>query len=93
MLRTLLALALASSGWAETICSRDSTICDGSYSGTELCATLPPFDPARPPCAANKRRAAEGGHYLFAGLGRERRREGTEGGPRVGVVAEGGDVA
>jgi len=39
MLRTILALALASSVWAvatQTICSYDSTICDGSYSGTQL---------------------------------------------------------
>eukprot|EP00964_Phaeocystis_antarctica_P098430 scaffold64459_cov58-Phaeocystis_antarctica.AAC.1 len=50
MLRTLLALALASSGWAETICSRDSTICDGSYSGTELCAPL-----HRPPSTMHQR--------------------------------------
>ena len=45
MFRTILALALASSVWAETICSYDSTICDGSYSGTQLCAPL-----HRPPC-------------------------------------------
>eukprot|EP00964_Phaeocystis_antarctica_P045230 scaffold26026_cov36-Phaeocystis_antarctica.AAC.1 len=48
MLRTLLALALASSARADTICSNgeyDTTICDGTYSGTTLCAPLhrPPF--------------------------------------------------
>ena len=49
MLRTILALALASSVWAviqaDTICSLEPTICDGTYSGTQLCAPL-----HRPPC-------------------------------------------
>jgi len=33
MLRTILALALASSAWAETICSLEPTICNGTYTG------------------------------------------------------------
>ena len=45
MLRTILALALASSAWAETICSLEPAACDGSYLGTTLCAPL-----HRPPC-------------------------------------------
>eukprot|EP00964_Phaeocystis_antarctica_P008476 scaffold4574_cov65-Phaeocystis_antarctica.AAC.2 len=40
MLRTLLALALASSAWADTICSREPAACDGTFSGTQLCAPL-----------------------------------------------------
>ena len=69
MLRTILVFALASSVWAETICSYDSTICDGSYSGTKMCVPL-----HRPPCTM---------HHPTRGVD-ERRREGTEGGPRVG---------
>ena len=38
MFRIILALALASSVWAETICTCEPTICDGSYNGTTLCA-------------------------------------------------------
>ena len=57
--RTALLLMLAS--WlggcdaAGTVCSNEPTACDGTYSGTELCASLP-----RLPCATNERRAAEG---------------------------------
>ena len=75
MLRTILALALASSVWAvatQTICSYDSTICDGSYSGTQLCAPL-----HRPPCTM--RHPTRGVDACLQGLG-ERRRGGTEGG-------------
>ena len=70
MLRTILALALASSVWAETICSREPTICAGTYSGTTLCAPL-----HRAPFTMHQR----GGLSPAAGLG-ERRRGGTEGG-------------
>ena len=51
MLRTILALALASSAWAETICSLEPKICNGTYSpatysgNTIVCAPL-----HRPPC-------------------------------------------
>ena len=80
MLRTILALALASSAWAviqaDTICSLEPTICDGTYSGTSLCAPL-----HRPPCTMHQR---EGVATCLQGLG-ERRREGTEGSPRAGV--------
>ena len=69
MLRTILALALASSAWAETICSRDPTICDGTYSGTQLCAPL-----HRPPFTMHQR---GGVATCVRGLG-ERRREGME---------------
>ena len=53
MFRIILALALASSVWAETICTCEPTICDGSYNGTTLCAC-----PARrvPPANAGRRR-------------------------------------
>eukprot|EP00964_Phaeocystis_antarctica_P086972 scaffold55114_cov56-Phaeocystis_antarctica.AAC.1 len=57
--RTALLLMLAS--WlggcdaAGTVCSREPTACDGTYSGTSLCAPLP-----RLPCATNEGRAAEG---------------------------------
>ena len=61
MLRTILALALASSAWADTICSLEPTICDGTYSGTELCAPL-----HRPPLPCTN----EGGCHLRAGVGR-----------------------
>ena len=49
MFRTIFAFALVCSasavhlGAAATICEHDSSICDGTYSGTELCA--------RPPCS------------------------------------------
>ena len=76
MLRTILALALASSAWAETICEYDPALCNGTYSGPIVCAPL-----HRPPYHAPTR-----GATCLQGLG-ERRREGTEGGPRVGVVA------
>ena len=68
MLRTLLALALASSAWADTICSRKPTACDGTYSGTQLCAPLhrPPFHAptrgvAAAPACRGHGRAAPGG--------------------------------
>ena len=67
MLRTILVLALASSAWADTVCTRDPRICDSTYGGgggTILCA------PPRPLCTTNERGAAEGGRYLFAGVGR-----------------------
>ena len=38
MFRTILAFALVCSAAAETICGHDSSICDGNYTGTELCA-------------------------------------------------------
>ena len=53
MLRTLLALALASSAWAQlprTICSLEPAACDGTFNGTQLCAPL-----HRPPCTMHQR--------------------------------------
>ena len=38
MFRTIFAFALVCSAAAVTICQHDPTICDGTYSGTELCA-------------------------------------------------------
>eukprot|EP00964_Phaeocystis_antarctica_P000858 scaffold474_cov64-Phaeocystis_antarctica.AAC.2 len=77
MLRTILALALASSVWAETICSREPTICAGTYSGTTLCAPL-----HRAPFTMHQR----GGFSPAAGVGRAAP-GGDRGRHRVGVVA------
>ena len=82
MLRTILALALASSVWSQPginlpICSHDSTICDGSYSGTQLCAPL-----HRPPCTMHH--PTRGVDACLQGSG-ERRRGRTEGGPRARI--------
>ena len=67
MLRTILVLVLASSAWADTFCSREPTICDGTYNSTSLCAPL--HTAHRVPCTN------EGG----AGVMGERRRERMEG--------------
>ena len=78
--RTALLLMLAS--WlgvcdaAGTVCSREPTVCNGTFSGTSLCARLP-----RLPCATNERRAAEGSRNLVATVGRA-----APGGVEVGVA-------
>ena len=90
MIRPLLALALASSARAETICEYDPALYNGTYSGPisgpfsgiKLCAPL-----HRPPrTTSEQRRAEEGGCHLLAGVGRAAPGE-DRGRHRIGVVA------
>ena len=62
-----------------TVCSRVPSACDGTYSGTSLCASLP-----RLPCATNERRAAEGVATWLPRLGKAVRGRGLGAASRRG---------